>query len=124
MDLQAFTPSQREALLDLAMLAMYSDGHLAAAEEERVERLLTAMSLTDEYDRQRALDDAVCRISRFTGQVERVQARTRELAQVFTDPEQRRLVHQILRDVVASDGGISAQEAQFLASVRDALGVT
>ncbi|MEI6727854.1 MAG: hypothetical protein WCN81_16750, partial [Actinomycetes bacterium] len=35
MNLPDFTNEQREALLDLLVLAMYADGHLASAEEAR-----------------------------------------------------------------------------------------
>ena len=36
MDLKKLTKRQQEALLDLAMLAMYADGHLSFNEDERV----------------------------------------------------------------------------------------
>jgi hypothetical protein len=42
MHLSDFTDEQGQALLVLATLAMYAGGHLAAAEDERVQRLLAA----------------------------------------------------------------------------------
>ena len=66
MDLKSFNEAQRQALLDLAVLAMYSDQHLAAAEQERVERLLTSMGLNSDYERAAQYDASIARVSRFT----------------------------------------------------------
>jgi tellurite resistance protein len=121
MDLKDFTDTQRKALLDLAVIGMYSDGHLAAAEQERVSSLLTAMGLVSEYEHTRLFDDAVSRISRYVSNPERSSAQVRALAQSFSTPEQRRSVHDMLRDVVSSDGGVSPQESQFLSLLRESL---
>jgi uncharacterized tellurite resistance protein B-like protein len=123
MDLADFSASQREALLDLAVLGMYADGHLAAAEDERVGRLLDGMGFATDYERARQYDAAVARVSRHSGKPEALQEKARSLAQSFTTAEQRRFVHNILRDLVASDGGISPAESQFLSAVRESLQV-
>ena len=67
MNLKDLNDQQRKALLDLAMLAMYSDGHLASAEDERVHRLLGAMGYDEESARNREYDAAVARVSRHAG---------------------------------------------------------
>ena len=54
-----FTTTQQHALLDLAMLAMYADGHLASAEDARVHRLLEMLGHGTEYDRNQQYDAAV-----------------------------------------------------------------
>ena len=121
MDLQSFTPTQCQALLDLAVMGMYADGHLAAEEQQRVERLLTAMGLLSEYEQARLFDDAVARVSRSAGDPQRQAAQLQALTQVFSTPEQRRSVHEMLRDLVSSDGKVTPQESQFLSLLRDAL---
>ena len=81
MDLKTFTDAQRQALLDLAVLAMYADGHLSTAEHERVERLLTGMGLTSDYERAALYDASVSRVSRHSGTLEAVRAHARKLAE-------------------------------------------
>ena len=54
----------RQALLDLATMAMYADGKLTAAEDAGVERLLTEKGFTDEYERNKDYDASISRVSR------------------------------------------------------------
>jgi uncharacterized tellurite resistance protein B-like protein len=124
MDLKDFTSQQCQVLLDLAVLGMYADGHLSAAEDERVQRLLTAMGITTEYERAAQYDAAVARVSRHSAKPETVGSHARTLEAHFTTPEQRRFVHGILRDLVASDGRVSPQESTFLSALRQALGIS
>ena len=55
MEISRLTESQRRALLDLLILAMYADGHLDLGEDARLQRLLTSMGVDTEYDRDREL---------------------------------------------------------------------
>ena len=64
MNIKDFTEPQMQALLDLAMLAMYADGHLASAEDERVHRLLRAMGFATDYDCDKHYDASIARVSR------------------------------------------------------------
>ena len=77
MDLKKLTKRQQEALLDLAMLAMYADGHLSFSEDERVLRLLGAMGFDTEYDRGRQFDASVSRVSRHSVTAEAARAHAR-----------------------------------------------
>ena len=54
MNVQVFNEAQQQALLDLLVLAMYADGHLGSAEDDRVRRLLAAQGQTAEYDQATA----------------------------------------------------------------------
>ena len=123
MDLVDFNDAQRQALLDLAVLGMYADGHLTAAEDERVGRLLTGMGFgpDTDYERARQYDASVGRVSRYAGKPQEIQEHVRTLGLNFTTPEQRRFVHNILHDLVAADGGITPPESVFLAAVRESL---
>src|SRR5687768_5260813 len=95
MNLNDFTEAQRQALLDLAMLAMYADGHLAAAEDERIQRLLTAMGFSTDYDRGKHFDASVSRVSRHSATAAAARAHAESLAKTFATREQRRRVHDI-----------------------------
>jgi hypothetical protein len=120
MDLKDFSQEQRLALLELAVLGMYADGHLSAAEDERVQRLLTASGLTTDFERAAHYDAAVARVSRHLGSSDALAAHGRSLADKFTSLEQRRFVHRIIRDLVASDGRVVPPESAFLSALRDA----
>lgn len=123
MKMNSFTDDQREALLDLATLAMYADGHLAAAENDGFKRLLKALGFETEYDQAKHYDASVCRVRRQAGATEAARTYANELAQKFTTREQRRQVDTVLDDLMASDNRVAPQEATFLSIVREALKV-
>ena len=123
MNLKNFNDQQRQALLDLVMLAMYADGHLTAVEDDRVGRLLTAMGFTTDYDRGKHFDASVSRVSRHSATAAGARAHATTLAQQFTTTEQRREVQSILEDLIGSDDTVAPQQNNFLAAVRAALQV-
>lgn len=121
MNLTDFTDTQRQALLDLTMLAMYADGNLAAVEDERIAQLLTALGCDTDYDRAKHYDASVSRISRHSTTADAARAHAMQLGRLFTSPEHRRQVLDVLDDLVTSDRSIAAKECGFLAVVREAL---
>ncbi len=121
MNIKDFTETQKQALLDLTMLAMYADGHLASAEDARVHRLLDGLGYTTEYDRNTQYDAAISRVSRQALTASGAKEHAVKLAEAFTTPEQRLKVHELLGELVTSDSKVSLQEGEFLSVVRDAL---
>ncbi|SRR5581483_2462890 len=119
MNLNEFTKEQRQALLDLLILAMYTDGNLASVEEARVKEVLTSMGWTTDYDRNREFDAAVTRIRQHAQTAELARACAAKLAQYFTVPEQRNRVYGIVSELTALDGQVSPEEGKFLAVVRE-----
>ena len=119
MNITDFTEQQRQALLDLLVLAMYADGHLASAEDARVQRLLTAMGFEPGYDHQRQFDAAVTRVRQHSQTAEAARAHATELARSFTTREHQRRVYDLLDDLMESDSRISAEESRFLSVVRE-----
>ena len=119
MNIQDLTEQQIQALLDLAMLAMYADGHLASAEDERINRLLTAMGFATDYDRGKQYDASIGRINRHSQTAGAARTHTATLAQLFTTREQRQRVLDVLDDLVSSDSRVVPQESGYLAVVRD-----
>ena len=118
MNLKDFTSEQRQAFLDLLVLAMYADGQLHSGEDERVEGLLTAMGFEPGYDQQREFDAAVTRVRRHSQPVDVACTHAAVLAKRFTTAAQRRTVLGLLGDLVNSDNQISPGEQQLLASVK------
>src|SRR4051812_42430046 len=107
MNLGNFSPPQRQALLDLLVLAMYMDGNLARAEEARVEQLLAKMGVESDYDRNRDFDASVTRVRQHSQSADAARACVGRLAQNFTTADQRRNVYDTLSDLTALDGSVS-----------------
>lgn len=121
MKLTSFSPDQRRALLDLVLLAMYADGHLAAAEDQRMQLLLAALGHDSESSAQREYDEAVGRVSRHAGSAT-ARAHAMHLAGLFPEPAARTEVMAVLDRLIESDRHISATETDLLAAIRAALG--
>jgi len=121
MNIKDFTELQKQALLDLTMIAMYADGHLTSIEDQRVQRLLGAMGFDTDYDRGKQYDAAISRVSRHSQTAESALLHAAGLAQSFATQEQRRFVQSILDEIVTSDGHISLQESSLLSRVREAM---
>jgi uncharacterized tellurite resistance protein B-like protein len=122
MNLRNLSVLQREAMLDLALLAMYADGHLASAEDERVHRLLAAMGLDEAgSDLARHYDAAVARVRSHAQSAAAARAHALQLAARFATPEHRRNVVAMIDELVASDSRVAPQESDYLAAVQGAL---
>jgi uncharacterized membrane protein YebE (DUF533 family) len=121
MEIARLTDEQRNALLDLLILAMYADGRLDLEEDARLNRLLTAMGFETEYDRDRELDDSITRLREYSQNPQVARARATQLAQSFTDLEQCRGVYQLVEQQVNSDNSVVPAEHEFLSAIRQAL---
>lgn len=115
------TNLQRQALLDLALLAMYSDAHLASAEDERLQRLLTELGLDSESEREYELDTAIARIRRESESVDHRRNLVARMAHQFPTDEEKQQVLAALEDFLTSDQNVAPAEKQFLAEVRRAM---
>lgn len=118
MNLKDFSVEQRQAFLDLLVLAMYADGQLRSAEDERIEGLLSAMGFEPGYDHQREFDAAVTRVRKHSQPIDAACAHGADLAARFTTSAQRRTVLDVLGDLIGSDNQISPGEKQLLACVK------
>jgi hypothetical protein len=121
MNLNQFTTRQKEALLDLILLAMYADSHLAGIEEERVLGLLATMGFDSEYERSRQYDAAVTRIRRQAGTADSAAAYVTKLVTAFETPEQGRVVEEVLDSMVVVDRHVTLRETDLLSQVRQTL---
>ena len=119
MEIARLTQEQREALIDLLILAMYADGYLDLIEDARLQRLLTAMGFETDYDRQRKLDETITRLREYSQSAELARNRAVQLARNFTTPEERRGGFQLLEQQVNSDNTVAPVEHQLLSAVRE-----
>jgi hypothetical protein len=120
MEISRLTEPQRQALIDLLILAMYADGHLDLGEDARLQRLLASMGVETEYDRDKWLDDAITRLRPCAQNATLARAKAVQLAQAFTDPEQCRGVYQVIEQQVNSDTSDAPAEHEFLSAMRTA----
>jgi hypothetical protein len=118
-----FTEAQRQALLDLLLLGMYADGHLASAEDATLHQLLGRMGVESRYDQDRELDAAVTRVRQHLGSPAAAEDYVKGLAQRFAATEQRRQAAAVLEQFLDSDERLTTVEHQFLATVRAAFGI-
>lgn len=120
MEISKLTLQQQAALLEILILAMYADGSLDLDEDARLNRILSAMGVETEYDRDRVLDDCITRLREYQSpQLARTHAV--QLAKAFTDAEQCRGVYQLIEQQVNSDNSVVPNEHEFLSAMRQAL---
>jgi hypothetical protein len=121
MEISRLTEQQRHALLDVLILATYSDARMDLEEDARLERLLASMGIDTEYDRGKILDESITRLREYSQNPKLARDHAVRLVQIFTDPEQRRGVYQILERQVNSDNSVVPAEHEFLSAVHKAL---
>lgn len=121
MEISRLNDQQRRALLDILILAMYADGHLDLGEDARLQRLLIAMGVETEYDRDRELDESITRLREYSQNPRVARDRAVQLARSFTDSEQCRGVYQLVEQQVNSDTKVVPAEHEFLSAIRQAL---
>ena len=117
-DLTSFSIAQREAFLDLIILAMYADGHLSSVEEEHLQNLLAAMGFVDEIDRAREIDGAVTKIRPNIQSIHKAKELALKLAGVFTIRSQQVKVYAAVEQLMTSDNNISTWENTLLMELR------
>jgi uncharacterized tellurite resistance protein B-like protein len=121
MNLNTLNETQRAALVDLLVLGMYSDGHLATAEEARIRQVIVRLGADGDEDIARVLDASITRVRQQAANPAAASAYASLLAQAFLAGDQRRQVGQLVAEVIESDRHITATETSFAALVREAL---
>ena len=116
-DLGRLSEAQRTAFLDLAVLTMYVDAHLASAEDARVQAMLTGMGYASEHDRNREYDASVARIRPHAENVEAAQSYAAELLAKFPS-SQWRMAIQVVDELTKADRAVSEQEVGFVQSLK------
>jgi 6-phosphogluconolactonase/glucosamine-6-phosphate isomerase/deaminase len=117
-DLTEFSATQKQALFDLLILAMYADGHLTSFEDEQLQKLLAAMGFTDEMDRQREFDAAVTRIRPCIQSIHKAKTQALLLTDAFTARPQQRQVYTAVEQLMTSDNNVSTWENTLLMELR------
>ena len=117
-DLTGFSATQKQALFDLLILAMYADGHLSSFEDEQLQKLLAGMGFVEEIDRQREFDAAVTRIRPALQSIYKAKELALGLADEFTLRPQQKLVFAAVEKIMTFDNNISTWENTLLSELR------
>ena len=121
MNTKGLSDGQKAALIDLLILGMYQDGHIAAAEDARVNLLLASLNLPTDYARQQFLDASFGRANQHQGTAESVRNAVFHCASHFKSEPQRRQALDTLAELLASDSKVTNEENTFLVMVEEAL---
>jgi hypothetical protein len=116
-NLTGFSASQKQALFDLLVLAMYADGHLTSIEDEQLQKLLTAFGHTEEFDRQREFDAAVTRMRPFVQSLQKAKEQALLLADAFTTRNHQKQVYEAVQQIMTSDKNVSSWESTLLSEL-------
>jgi len=118
---KGFSDEQKSALLDLLILGMYQDRHIAAAEDDRIKSLLASFDLPSDYARQQFIDASFARVNRQQRTPEAIRSAVFAYASKFNDAKQRKEALDALAELLASDSRVTSEEDRFLAMVQEAL---
>jgi nicotinamide mononucleotide adenylyltransferase len=117
-DLTDFSAAQQQMLFELLVLAMYADGHLTTVEDAQLQKLLTAMGHTEEFDRQREFDAAVTRMRPFIQSIQKAKEQAVLLAEAFTTRSQQKQVYAAVQQIMTIDKHVSSWEGTLLSELR------
>jgi flagellar biosynthesis chaperone FliJ len=117
---KGFSDEQKSALLDLLILGMYQDRHIAAAEDERVKSLVASFDLPSDYARQQFIDASFARVNKQQRTPEALRSAVFNYGSKFTDAKQRRQALDALAELLASDSQVTNEENRFLIMVEEA----
>ena len=117
-DLTGYSAKQQRALLDLLILAMYTDGHLSVWEEAWLQELMTGMGFQEESARQHEFDEAVARTSPSTKHIVQARDQALKLADLFIQRDQQKQVYDAVQWIMGSDGHVSTWETMLLSELR------
>ena len=123
MNTKGFSDEQQSALLDLLVLGMYQDRHLASAEDARIKLLLDTFTFSSDYARQQFLDASFARVHKHPQTPEATRSAVFASAGQFKSEQQRRQALDILAELLASDNKVTTEENRFMIIVEEAFGL-
>ncbi len=119
MNIADFSDDQAQGLLELLVLGMYADGHLASTEDAFLKTLAGQLGLQSGYDTDRALDEAVTRVTRKSRSPEAVREYLVSLKDTLTTSESRDAALTALEEIVWSDERFTDEERKFTNMVKE-----
>jgi hypothetical protein len=123
MNLSEFNDAQCQALIELFVLGMYCDSHLASAEDAEIKKIAKQVKFSSDYQRDLFVDGIFTRASRVPRTADALRAHIEGLKPSFKTPDARRKACDAVEQFLASDSEVTAEEREFLAGLRAAFEV-
>jgi uncharacterized tellurite resistance protein B-like protein len=118
MNLNGFTDQQKQTLLDLLVIGMYADGHLADAEDAKINGVLATITFASDSVRDRFIDATFTRARQHLGSPQATRDFVADIARHFPSPDLRQKAFNDLEELLASDDQVVEKESQLLAIVK------
>ncbi len=119
MNIADFSDEQAQGLLELLVLGMYADGHLASTEDTFIKSLAGQLGLQSGYDIDRAIDEAVTRVTRKPRTPDAIRHYLVALKDTLSTSEARDCALTALEEIVWSDERFTDEERKFTNLVRE-----
>jgi len=123
MNLEAFSDTQLDRLLELLALGMYVDGHLADAEDKSIKWLATEAGLNPGYNLDQAMDRAISAARQVSNTDEGLRAAVGRIGEVIDEVDIRQVAFEALAKVHLADADDAASEGRFQGIVAEVFGL-
>lgn len=119
MNLESFSSEQVDGLLELLVLGMYVDGHLADVEDQTIKEFAREAGLRQGYSTERAIDRAITAVRQVPRDEAGLRAAVERIARVMNEEDVRVAGMEALAAIHSSDANDSPSEIQFHQIVQD-----
>jgi hypothetical protein len=116
------TSEQRTAIIDLLLLAIYSDSHISISEEEALDKAIAEQGWDSEYPKDLYLAKASARAREAAESDDTLKAKIKECAAFFTTAPAQAAAYSIVHSVLSADG-VADPEQKFLSKLNKAFPV-
>lgn len=117
--LLVMTQPQREALIELLLLAIHTDSHISLTEEEALERAIAEQGWDSEYPRNLFLEKAAAAARAASESEESIKDFVKQRAAFFTTAPAQAAAYSVVHQVLSPDG-VAEEEHAFLARLNKA----
>lgn len=118
MSLETFSHSQIDGLLELLVLGMYVDRHLATVEDGSIRSYARAAGISSSYDLDQALSRAIAAIRQRPLDDETIDAHLARISDALGNNSARGMAFHALQEVLASDAEEPRSEKEFATAVK------
>ncbi len=119
MNLDAFSTPQVDSLLELLVLGMYADGHLADTEDRIIKEFAREAGLKPGYNLDQSLDRAVSTIRQIDLNDDSLRGAVGRIAEIIDEPDIRHAAFEALTAIHSSDADSSPAEIKIHKIVED-----
>lgn len=123
MNLEAFSDKQLDSLLELLALGMYTDGHLANAEDESIKWLAAEAGIKGGYNLEQAMDRAISAARRVSNTEQSLRAAVSQIAEVIDEADVRQVAFEALAKVHLADADDAPSEGKLQSIVAQEFGL-